>query len=249
VSHKIGEIDISPKNLTTPYLWPRIRHLEFSSPEGDYDIKVEHHQGKPRAGIQHQKTDRERHKIAKGSIAPHEEQLRKLEEAEKSRQEEEKQQEKMILNWETCDRIARGINDFLRRAVESVQDPGLKVAQSILVEKTMYRYCYLFYLLCGGYTGIRSIPMGFHFPQLSALSNCLTGRATIFRNPCHPTSNVVQRPCGIQDIDQLSKLCSLLTMQGQRDKTSNIPSHQPFLHMILFIPPIPFPTSQIRASD
>ena len=87
--------------------------------------------------MQHQRTDRERHRAVMGTIAALEERLRQLEAAERKRI----QGEKIILSWETYDRITWGISDFIWEAVQSRAQSNLLEARGLWTKTSQNRAC------------------------------------------------------------------------------------------------------------
>ena len=109
---------------------------QLSSPLDRYTITAPSPQSPTMVYIQHKESDRARLKVAKGAISSLEDRVRVIEK-------EREEQDNLILQWETCDRLAQGLNDFIKDRVMNPTDKvveDLSGAQFIWSRENRYRY-------------------------------------------------------------------------------------------------------------
>ena len=110
--------------------------IQLSSPLEHYNrITCLQPTRSPTVVLQHKESDGARLKAAKGAISSLEDRVRAIEE-------DMKEQENLILEWETCYRLAQGLNDLIKDAIMNPKDEGedLSNAKVIWGPKNHYRY-------------------------------------------------------------------------------------------------------------
>ena len=136
-----GTVNIYLEEPRTPQV---LDHFEgkdiLSSPPNKYTITFT--QSPMEARLRHKETDRARLKSAKGTILTFEDRIRALEDDMKIQNEARKAQENIIFEWETCDRLAQGLNDLIKDAVMNSDSDteDFSEARVIWSAKNQYRY-------------------------------------------------------------------------------------------------------------